>query len=515
MVRINRVGANMIANLSGSVIAAVLSLAFIPLYIRYLGIGGYGLVGFFVTLQIVFSLFNLGLGMTLVRELATMTGAPGRNGEARDLVRTLEIIYWAMAVVVGAIIAASAPYIAEYWVKSAVLPPNVVQRSITLMGIAIALQWPSALYMGGLDGLQRQVLSNWILIAMTLVRSGGAVLVLALVSPTVPAYFVWQAASGLLHTLLSGLVVWRLLPPWSERPAFRGDLLRGVFRFAAGMVGIGVMATLLTQADKVVLSKVLTLEDFGYYTLAYTVGASLYRLTSPVTTAIFPRLTQVATHEPDRLPDLYHRSAQVLSVALLPAAAVMIVFTPELLLMWTGSALTAEKASTTARLLIAGTALNGCMNMPYLVQLAHGWTSLTLTINAVAVAILIPGAYFAATHFGGVGAASIWLILNLGYVFFGVQPMYQRYLRKERMQWYVVDIGVPLAVSVVVAMTARALWIEGLSRLAQAGMIVVVSSCTLSAAALATPAVRRTVLAFLRNGYARFWGTPRPSSTHD
>jgi hypothetical protein len=131
------------------------------------------------------------------------------------------------------------------------------------------------------------------------------------------------------------------------------------------------------------------------------------------------------------------------------------------------------------------------------------------------VAILIPGAYFAATHFGGVGAASIWLILNLGYLFLGVQPMYQRYLRKERTQWYVVDIGVPLAVSVVVAMTAKALWIEGLSRLAQLGMIVVVSSCTLSAAALATPAVRRTVLAFLRNGYARFWGTPRTSSTHD
>jgi hypothetical protein len=62
---------------------------------------------------------------------------------------------------------------------------------------------------------------------------------------------------------VTGLCLWRLLPEGHGAAAFRFDRLRSVHRFAAGMVGIGILATPLTQADKIVLSKVLSLENFG------------------------------------------------------------------------------------------------------------------------------------------------------------------------------------------------------------------------------------------------------------
>ncbi|KOR31756.1 hypothetical protein TI05_11605 [Achromatium sp. WMS3] len=40
-----------------------MSLAFIPLYIKFLGIESFGLIGFFTTLQSIFALLDLGLGL--------------------------------------------------------------------------------------------------------------------------------------------------------------------------------------------------------------------------------------------------------------------------------------------------------------------------------------------------------------------------------------------------------------------------------------------------------------------
>jgi hypothetical protein len=152
----------------------------------------------------------------------------------------------------------------------------------------------------------------------------------------------------------------------------------------------------------------------------------------PVTSAVFPRLTQAATHEPERMPALYHAAAQVLSVAALPAAVVLIAFAPEVLLLWTGSPVTTKNTANIARLLVAGTAMSGLMAIPYVTQLAYGWTRLSIYVNTIAVLLLTPCVYVAARHYGGIGAAAVWVVLNLGYLVIGVQPMYRRYLHNER-----------------------------------------------------------------------------------
>ena len=78
-----------------------MSLVFVPLYIKFMGIESYGLVGIFASLFALFGLLDMGLSTTLNRELARLSAVPDRAGEMRNLVRTLEIIYWGMAVVIG------------------------------------------------------------------------------------------------------------------------------------------------------------------------------------------------------------------------------------------------------------------------------------------------------------------------------------------------------------------------------------------------------------------------------
>ncbi len=51
----------------------MMSLAFVPVYIKLLGIEAYGLIGFFLTLVAILSLLDLGLGTTLNRRLAQLS----------------------------------------------------------------------------------------------------------------------------------------------------------------------------------------------------------------------------------------------------------------------------------------------------------------------------------------------------------------------------------------------------------------------------------------------------------
>ena len=156
-------------------------------------------------------------------------------------------------------------------------------------------------------------------------------------------------------------------------------------------MAISFFALLLTQGDEIILSRLLTLEKFGYYTLAAVVASSLYLVVAPIFTAVFPRFTQlVVTGDDAALCTLYHQSCQFVSVLLLPVALVIAFFAREILQVWTRNPAVVENAHRVVSLLVIGTALNGLMNVPYALQLANGWTRLALYQNIVAVALLIP-----------------------------------------------------------------------------------------------------------------------------
>jgi len=143
------------------------------------------------------------------------------------------------------------------------------------------------------------------------------------------------------------------------------------------MTGISLTVIFLTQTDKIVLSKILSLEMFGYYTLATAVASGLTYFIGPVFSALFPRFSQlVSANDEKGLIELYHKGCQFMSVVILPAAIVVALFSSEILLLWTGDPITVANTHLVVSILIVGTALNGLMNLPYALQLAYGWTTL-------------------------------------------------------------------------------------------------------------------------------------------
>ena len=490
-----RYKSNLLANFAGAGVAALLQLAFIPFYIRFLGIEAYGLIGFYIMLQAVLQVLDLGMGPTTNREMARYSVQPEKTAESRDFLRTLEAGYWAVGVSAGALIAVAAPVIATRWVNIGALPLPVARQSFTWMGALAALQLPLTLYQGGLMGLQRQVLLNGVRIAMAILGSGGAVLVLWLVSPTITAFLGWQLLVTILQTAILGWSLWRSLPLPGHRPGLAPSLLKNIWRFAAGMSGITVSAIILTQLDKILLSKLLPLKMFGYYTLATAVGNGLYVVITPVFNATFPRLSaMVASRDENGVRELYHLGTQVMAVLVLPLAAMLAFFSHELMALWTGSPETARNTAPIVSILVAGTAMNGLMNLPYALQLAHGWTRIGLMINTSFIFAIVPAIIFLTLRYGAAGGAAACALLNAAYIAVGVPSTHRRILPGEAWRWGLGDVGPPLAAALLVVAAGRHLIPSSMTNGATALTLGALWVSCAGIAAMAAPMTRAWVI---------------------
>jgi O-antigen/teichoic acid export membrane protein len=486
-----RVRRNLIANFASSLWLSLLSLAFFPLYIKYLGVEAYGLIGAFTAIQSFSALVDAGLSTTLNRELARLSTDKDGAPAMRDLVRTLEVVYWALSISAALVLAVAAPVAARYWFHREHLSAEEVSRAVVLMGINFALTWPSSVYQGGLMGLQKQVSINVVTFVVGGLRVLGTVVVLTAISPTLDAFFTWQIVTSILQTGAAGMLLWRELPASDTQGHFNLVQLRSVRRFAAGVVGITLLALLLQQSDKLILSKLVSLSSFGYYTFAAVVAGSLARIVGPIHTAFFPRFSELAgIGDQAGLAAEYHRACQLVSVAVLPAALVLAIFAPEILRLWTRNPDLVRNSASLVTVLVIGNALHALVYLPYALQLAHGWTRLAFTTNLIAVIALVPAIALSAARWGAIGAAFTWLALTSAYVMVQVPLMHRRLLRGELSAWYIHDVAKPF---VGAAATASAGWwlIRSITNPIPLFTALTVISClTFAAAALTIPWMR-------------------------
>jgi len=439
-------GRNLIAGLASSIWSALIGLAVVPFYLKYLGIEAYGLIGFFVTTQAVLSLLDMGMAPTINREVARCS-ASGDLKEAGKLLHTLAVVYWVMAGVIALLILALAPLIAEYWLQSKQLSPQTISHAVMLMGLVVACRWPIGLYQGALIGAQRLTVSSGINMAMATIGSLGAVMVLALVSPTIEAFFIWQGCVGLVYALTMRSAAWRIIGE-IDQPRFDVDKLKSIWRFTAGMSGIALSATVLTQLDRVILSKMLGLEEFGHYMIATAIAGGLYILIMPVFNVVYPRLSALAeAGEAGKLTDLYRSGTRLLATVLFPVAMLLAVFAEDLVHIWTGNVAVASSVAPIIALLSIGSALHGVMFFPYALQLAYGITRLPLTINMILIVILVPLIVFFALTYGVLGGAMAWLIFQVLYVLLGTWLTHRQLLKGVGMLWLFRDCGIPFVLS--------------------------------------------------------------------
>ena len=488
---------DILANLLGKGWVALTSFVCVPVFVHQLGLEAYGLVGLFVTLQATLVLLDFGFSTALNRAVASAGGGP--LGEAvTGLAAGLERLFAGLALLVVLVAWLCAAPLAEDWLRLGPTARGEAVSALRLMGVAIALQLPYLLYAGALAGLGRQVALNGLLAACTTLRFGGAAVLLGF-QPDLQVFFGWQVLAAVLQVAWARSLFTRTLRKRSSNPDARPALPRAHLAFAGGVGVTAALGVVLTQLDKLMLSRLLPMPQFAAYSLAWTLASVLLLLAGPVVAAYFPRLSGEASR-PDADPGpTYHQGCQVLALAVVPAGVTLVALPGHALALWLGDTADPGPMAALLRWLVLGTLLNTLAQMPHALQLAHGRPQLGVAANLIMVTLVVPSLLAAVEGAGAIGAAWVWVGLNALYLGLGVPLMHRWLLRGQGLHWWLHAALLPATAAAAVVLPAGAVLAspEGRSAGTAAGLLLCYLGAVL-ATAVAVPASRGWLTTRLR-----------------
>lgn len=444
---------NILANYVSQFYVTAVGIVMVPLYIRYMGAEAYGLVGFFAMLQALFSLLDMGLTPTMARESARYQGGALSLLDYRRLARALEGVFAAIALLGGALLFMLAQPIAGKWLNAGQLPQQDITQALQLMSIVLALRWMGGLYRGVITGAERLV---WLSGFSSLVATGRFVLILPVlmfVSATPQTFFGFQLGIALLEIAGLGLMAYRLLPviPTGQRIRWQWAPLKPVLKFSLSIAFTSSVWVLVTQTDKLVLSKVLPLADYGYFTVAVLVASGILILSGPISIALMPRMTRLqAEGQHDALIDIYRRATQLVAVTAIPAALLLIFFPSQVLWAWTGDSALVQRAAQALRLYAVGYAFLVVAAFPYYLQYAKGNLRLHLIGSALFLLLLLPSIIWAANYYGMTGAGWAWLVSNAAYLLLWTPLVHSKFAPHLHSSWFLADIICPTVLPIIV-----------------------------------------------------------------
>jgi O-antigen/teichoic acid export membrane protein len=438
---------NIIANFLGRIYQAGAIYLFIPLYVRLLGSEAFGLIAFQSILLTACSLLDVGLSSAFAREVA-------QGKKATLLARlfgTVERILLLTSIFVAGILAINAEWIAGSWLKpSTRLSVSDVQTCILLMIAMLPFQILNGLYSAGIIGYQKQVLSNSLTAVSTTLRS-GLVIPVIYIFPDIKIFFLWQLAMTIAFAMVfRSALVGLMSIKWYSIGDFSLASVKPIMRFTGGMLAISLISTLNTQLDKIIVSKIFSIDDLGRYALAFSLAQLPVILSSPVLVAAYPRITELLTKGSTRNAERVYESISFIVASLSSTAAVtLLLFASDLLAVWLGSNMLSDDILSATRILAFGGLFLALASTPFYLGLANQHNRTSILLGIFTTAALGPIVIFGAKNFGISGAALAWPLLNAAALIMLSYVIHRLFYRGSRTRWWVVLTLCPVGVAIV------------------------------------------------------------------
>jgi O-antigen/teichoic acid export membrane protein len=409
-------------------------------------------------LQAWFMLLDMGLSPTLARETARFKGNALAADDYRSFVQAVEALFFVVALLGGGLLYLGAGHLASDWLKVSTIPHAVVERALQVMALIVALRWMSGLYRSIASGNERLVWLAGFGSAVATIRFIGVLLVLNYVSATITAFFWYQLAIACLELVILMGYATRHVPARSTERSLWSSLavVRPTVKFSLSLAFTSAVWVFITQTDKLILSNILPLADYGYFTLAVLVAGGVMVISGPVSGALMPRMARLeADQDGGGLVDVYRRSTQLVVVVSASASITLALCAQSLLYAWTGDRSLASHASPVLVPYALGNGFLAISAFPYYLQYAKGNLRMHLIGNVLFVVVLFPLIVWAAGAYGGVGAGYAWLLTNALYLL-AWAPLVHRHLRVPlNGPWFARDIA---AIAVPMALAGLASW---------------------------------------------------------
>lgn len=502
---------NILASYATQIYVTLVGILILPLYLKYMGAEAYGLVGFFTMLQAWFNLLDMGLTPTVARETARFHGGATDALSYRRLLRALQLIFFAIAIMGGGAMFVLSSVIADHWLKVQALPLAQVQLSLQLMAVGVALRWMSGLYRGCISGSERLVWLGGFNAFVATLRFVGVLPLLIWVGHSPPVFFAYQLLVAVVEIIGLMTKAYSLLPAIiaHQKITFSVYLLFGtlrpILRYSLSIAFTSSAWVLVTQVDKLILSGALSLSEYGYFTLAVTLAAGVMTLSAPLTGPLTIRM--ISLYSEDRKKEaihLYQIATSGIVVFVGAVAIVLATFSNSILMVWTSDANVALHGSEILSLYAIGYMFCALSAFPGYIQHAIGDMRYHLLGSVIFLLILLPCIAFGAFFFKAKGAAVAWAGVNFIFFLFWTKFSHDKLIPSLHSQWVYERIVMPMLPAVLVALGAKILLRSLIGPIIHLWQIVMLGAALmLLMACLATP-IREKIRFIFTKSYHEF-----------
>ncbi len=390
--------------LGGSVLPLAVSFISTPFIIRFLGAEGYGVLLLVNLIPMYFNFADFGMGVASTKFASEAYGNFDREQESRVVWTATTIAAVSVSLVVVPIILFSFPIVAALNVPEHLLAEASVALKVSAATFTV--------------GVLTSVLNSPMLarLRMDLVTASGAFtkVLAAAVIPIIlffgggiVAAVSWTFIVAILSLAMVFYFSGRLLPE-VFKPAFDMKLLTSLVRFGASWFVAMVAAILLVNLEKILLTKMVSIEALAYYSVAFTVANMAAMFSQAMSQSMLPAFSQLMTPEKRREFDaLFGRGIRFNIIWLLPALMVMILAAESFFRLWAGEEF-GRQSTLPFYVLLTGLFFNILAYIPHAAITASGRTDIFAKLYWIELAIYGVLAWLLIGRFGIIGAAMAW-----------------------------------------------------------------------------------------------------------
>lgn len=491
---------NTLVSYASQIYLIIISLIVLPLYLKYMGTEAYGLVGFFSMLQGLFALLDLGLTPTVSRQSAQFNAGVIDDLNFRKLFRALSIIFLTIAFIGAFLIFTLNDYIAGKWLNFTHLKVSDVLFCLNTMAVAVALRWIGGLYKGVIIGFERLVWLGIFNIIINSLRFFGVLVYMYYTGFTIINFFVYQLIISILEEVFLLQKIYNLLPKvaftqigWSLRP------LKSVISFSMTIAVTSAIWVLMTQLDKLILSGILTLKEYGYYTLAVLAAGGILQIGGPVANVVMPRLTILyAENKYSEMRKFYITATRFVTAIIVTIGLVLAIYAESVLMIWTNNPEVVQHAKTILQLFCIGNCLLVLAAFPYYLQYAKGNLKYHLIGNILSVILLVPLLIVAAQKFGGVGAGWVWLMTQIVFLFLWCAYVHTKIEKGINKEWYMSFIPSLITVSAFLLLV-KVIYVYTGYKIIDILVLFIISCTAVLISMVSSAEMRRTLIAKVKS----------------
>lgn len=454
---------------------ALIGIVLMPLYLKYLGAESFGLIGIFLMLQAWLQLLDLGLSPTLSREMSRYRAGALDIDSIWQRLRSLEWLFALVAVVITAVFVLLRERIVHDWFAFEQLQPDEVTACFVAMVLAAALRWLTGLYRSALTGLERQTWVNGAGVLFSTLKFVAVLPLLIYWSSAPLTFFSYQVVAGIIELMAYRWRIYRVLPGVPATFFAKWEALREMLPMAGAMGSLTGIWIFLTQIDKLVLSSILPLEEYGHFTLAVALAGSILAMIPPLTQVLQPRMTILVSQGADEaLQHLYRIASQATTIMFVSVGGGVALFAQPLLLAWTGDEAVAQSVAPILFWYGLANAMIGVLILPYMLQFAHGQLRLHIIGNVLLALTLLPMLVYASLTYGAIGAGVTLLLARIVFLVFWVPLVHKKFMPDLVITWPLRDIAPVMLAVLGVLSLAYIIFPDSLGRVATFVLIAAV-----------------------------------------